>query len=156
MRMNKLSRILLGSILGLTVFWVSSCEHLWPPPSHHHPHPIIIEEPSASNPTLSVCKDWNGGSNTTESPYLNIIYQNGKWHFTHEFDLNCAINTIDVEVEIVGNNIIIQYETDDENVMNCICTKELQYEIENIPAGAYNIIIKMFGEVIYQQPFVFA
>ena len=40
--------------------------------------------------------------------------------------------------------------------MNCICTKVLQYEIENIPEGTYNIIIKMFGTVIYQQPFVFA
>ena len=151
--MNKLSRILLGSILGLTVLLVGSCDHLWPPPIHHHPHPIIIEEPSASNPTLSECKQW---SNTDERPSLNIIYQNGEWHFTHEFDLNCAINTIDVEVEIVGHDIIIQYETDDENVMNCICTKVLQYEIENIPEGTYNIIIKMFGTVIYQQPFVFA
>ena len=29
-------------------------------------------------------------------------------------------------------------------------------DLHDVPEGAYNIIIKMFGTVIYQQPFVFA
>jgi hypothetical protein len=69
--------------------------------------------------------------------------------------LNCAASNVDVNAQIAGNDIVINYSVDDNISADCLCSKTLEYTLHNIRSGTYTITINIDGTFWYQNTLTF-
>ncbi len=87
----------------------------------------------------------------TRSDSVIFLYENGLLDVHHNLTLNCAASNVIVHPVIYNNTIDITYLVDDNISANCICSTELDYMIQDLPSGTYNVIIRLDNQIIYQQ-----
>jgi hypothetical protein len=88
-----------------------------------------------------------------ESPSEDIIleYKDGYLEVTHESALvNCLHKGINVSFTI-EDNIIEIMEWENSNDANCICRTNISYKIGTLDSGSYTVIIKLRGQIVYNQ-----
>ncbi len=84
-----------------------------------------------------------------------INYNNGVMHVDHyNFLVNCAFDTIAVTSTVSTDTIMIT-ETESPMNANCMCPINNSFDVTNIPAGRYIVIISHLDEVLYQQTLTF-
>ena len=150
------SKSLLSILVVATVLVAfASCEE---------PEPIVPHEgqnqtgrdPSGETPashntvvTYSECKTNQRDVNSIES---SVRYENGILYFTHEnIEFNCAVNDVSVVPEINGQAINVKIsEVLGELVADCNCPRDVNYTIDNIAEGHYNIVVSVRNDTIYQ------
>lgn len=103
---------------------------------------------SVSNLSLSECLS---SSDSLSGTNLIFNYADGFLNINHVIILNCASLITDVRAYIVDNKIIIDYLTDNNISMNCLCEKEIQYALQEIPIGEYEIIVRIDSIEFYHQ-----
>ena len=140
--MKKISVTLsLISVIGLASLWLLlACER-----------PVIHTDVQVSNSELSSCH--TGEKDGESDPVFS--YSHGVLHVTHEMLLNCAASNVDVNAQIAGNDIVINYSVDDNISADCLCSKTLKYTLHNIRSGTYTITINIDGTFWYQNTLTF-
>ncbi|MBO7134575.1 MAG: hypothetical protein J6W06_10520 [Bacteroidales bacterium] len=109
------------------------------------------EEPAESHHTVvtySDCKAQKGFNDITTS----VRYENGILYFSHtNVEFNCAVNDVSVVPEINGQTINVTInEVLGELVADCNCPRDVNYTIDNIAEGHYNIVVSVRNDTIYQ------
>ncbi|MCR4877760.1 MAG: hypothetical protein K5901_00415 [Bacteroidales bacterium] len=102
---------------------------------------------TTSDSVLSACNG-NEKSNTDDLVYQ---FKDGLLHITHELLLNCASSAVVVDASVSGNVITIHYTVDDNISADCLCSKTLDYSIQNLTSGTYSLIIIIDGYELLQQ-----
>ena len=128
-------------VIGLAGLWLLlACER-----------PVMHTDVQVSDSELSSC---HAGEKDGESDPV-FTFSQGVLHVTHEIVLNCASSYVDVDAQIAGNDIVINYNVDDNISANCLCPKTLEYTLHNIHSGTYTITINIDGNVWYQHTHTF-
>lgn len=88
--------------------------------------------------SLSDCK-----SNQTKVDYVYSFsyYVNGNSLFIQKENAyyNCCIDSIIINSQINNDTLFIYEIESTSNPCNCICPRDIQYSISNIPIGAYTV-----------------
>jgi|GEM_PF-2580589 len=93
------------------------------------------------------CKSKKDGDSLVSS----VSYEYDTLFFSHEnLHVNCAFDSISVEPEINGGTINVTITEYGEPEANCICPIDVNYTIDNIKEGHYNIVVTMANDTIYQ------
>ena len=86
-----------------------------------------------------------------DSIVSSVRYENGTLFFTHEnVEFNCGIDDISVVPEIEGQTIMVTISEICEMPADCICPRDVNYSIDNINEGHYNVVVKNGDIIIYQ------
>lgn len=125
------SRIGLGTIMMLIlVTLVLSCDR-----------PELQTSVTTSGSVLSACQ----AEDKSETDTLTYRFKDGVLHITHELLLNCASSAVIVDASVSGNVITVNYTVDDNVSANCLCSKTLDYDLQNLTAGSYTLVINIDG-----------
>ena len=85
-------------------------------------------------------------------PIISYTYENGILSLTIEnFCLTCGTYTIVENSEIDDQTINVNFGIIYELQANCICSIDVDYSIDNIKPGNYELIIRQSSLVIYQE-----
>lgn len=129
------------SVIGLAGLWLLlACER-----------PVLHMEVPVSDYELSSC---HAGVKDGESDPV-FTYSHGVLHVIHEMLLNCTASSVDVDAQIAGNDIVINYSVNDNISADCLCPKTLEYTLHNIRSGTYTITINIDGIFWYQNTLTF-
>ena len=101
--------------------------------------------PVTHNTTLSYTGCHSGQRDGYE-PVVSTNYENGILLLTIEvFRVNCAMDSIFSELTIDLNL------KDSSYAANCVCPVDVNYSIDNIKVGTYELIVRQISLVIYQE-----
>ncbi|MBO4614608.1 MAG: hypothetical protein J5709_05785 [Bacteroidales bacterium] len=108
--------------------------------------------PTTHNTTLSYTDCHSHQSKGMYDPVVLPNYDNGVLQLTIEnFCLTCGVYTIVEESEIDVQTITVDFGVIYESQANCICSIDVDYSIDNIKPGNYELIIKDRNIVMYQE-----
>ena len=113
---------------------------------------------SVSETNFSGCHGKTVRSDTVEfqSDTVEFHYEDNLLRAQHHLLLNCAASSVVVAASLDGNTLTIDYFIDDNFSANCVCPTQLDYTINNLPSGTYNVIIRLDGStVIHHQYYTF-
>ena len=117
-------------------------------------NPLGETTPVTHNTTLS----YTGcHSNQRDSYYgeVSTNYENGVLLLNIEgFNVNCGIDSLSVVSEIDPQTINVNISEICENQTNCFCPIDVNYSIDNIKVGSYELIIIKHGLVFYQEEII--
>ena len=88
---------------------------------------------------------------STRSDTVSFQYENDQLNVLHHLTLNCAAANVLIRPVISNNTLDITYLVDDNISANCVCPTQLEYTIDGLPSGTYNIIIRLGNTILYQQ-----
>jgi hypothetical protein len=82
--------------------------------------------PLATAPSSEDCVEWwYVGGHTLHLKHINAGF-------------NCC-PTVDVDIRVVGSTITVE-EIEIEGLCHCLCLFDVDYEIENLPPGVYELV----------------
>ncbi len=85
-------------------------------------------------------------------PIISPNYNNGIFQLMIEnFCISCGVYNVFAESEIDAQTISVNLRVIYESQANCICSIDVDYSIDNIKPGNYELIISNGGWVIYQE-----
>ena len=85
-------------------------------------------------------------------PIILPNYDNGVLQITIEnYCISCGVYTVIAESELDAQTITVDFGEIYESQANCICSIDVDYSIDNIKPGTYELIIKHGGLVKYQE-----
>ena len=150
---TKILKSLLVATIGVLAF--AGCEEPEPlVPNEYQNH--VGRDPQGGTSTethnttvnYSECKSQQRDG---ESIVSSVRYENGTLFFTHEnVEFNCGIDDISVEPVIDGQTIRVTISEICEMPADCICPRDVNYTIDNINEGHYNVVVKNGDIIIYQ------
>lgn len=142
-------------IVAMSIMSFTGCEEPEPIDPHEGENQTgrvpYGETPAAHNTSVnySECKTNQRDDSSIAS---SVRYENGILYFTHEnIEFNCAINGVSVVPEINGQAINVKInEVLGDLVADCNCPRDVNYTIDNIAEGHYNIVVAVRNDTIYQ------
>ncbi|MBO7481529.1 MAG: hypothetical protein J6T63_05390 [Bacteroidales bacterium] len=85
-------------------------------------------------------------------PIVSTNYENGILLLTVEgFRVNCAMDSVSSELEIDNQTINLRIRETNPYSANCTCPIDIDYSIDKIKAGTYELIIKHYDWIVYQE-----
>ena len=113
-----------------------------------------IESPTTTvthNTTLSYTGCHSGQRDGYETTVVTN-YENGVLMLTIEdFRVNCAMDSVFSEVEVDNQTINLSLR-ENSDAANCTCPIDVNYSIDNIKAGTYELIIRHGSSwIVYQE-----
>ena len=117
---------------------------------------IIVNQeditPVTHNTELSYTDCHSHQSKGYYDPIIIPNYDNGVLQITIEnYCISCGVYTVIAESELDAQTIIVDFGEIYESQANCICSIDVDYSIDNINPGTYELIIKHGGLVKYQE-----
>lgn len=117
---------------------------------------IIVNQeditPVIHNTNLSYTDCHSHQSKGYYDPIILPNYDNGVLQITIEnYCISCGVYTVIAESEIDAQTITVNFGEIYESQANCICSIDVDYSIDNIKPGTYELIIKHGGLVKYQE-----
>ncbi len=115
------------------------------------------ETPSQSSPIthnteLSYTQCKTHGQKSLAGETISTNYENGILQITVEdLCISCGVYTVIAESEIDDQTITVDLGVIYEAQANCICSIDVDYSIDNIKQGNYELIIRCDGLDIYQE-----
>lgn len=107
--------------------------------------------PVTHNTTLSY-SGCHSGQRDSYYGEVSTNYENGVLLLNIEgFNVNCGIDSLSVVSEIDTQTINVNISEICENQTNCFCPIDVNYSIDNIKVGSYELIIIKHGLVFYQE-----
>ena len=107
-------------------------------------------EPVTHNTTLSYTGCHSGQRDGYE-PIVSTNYENGILSLTIEnFRVNCAMDSIFSELTVDNQTIDLNLK-ENSYAANCVCPVDVNYSIDNIRAGTYELIIRHADIIKYQE-----
>lgn len=111
-------------------------------------------EPVTHNTTLS----YTGCHSSQRDSYYGEVstnYENGVLLLNIEnFNVNCGIDSLSVVSEIDSQTINVNINEICELQTNCFCPIDVNYSIDNIKPGNYELIIITAGLIFYQEEII--
>ena len=102
------------------------------------------------NTTLSY-SGCHSGQRDGYDPIVSTNYENGILSLTIEnFRVNCAMDSIFSELTVDNQTIDLNLK-ENSYAANCICPVDVNYSIDNIRAGTYELIIRHADIIKYQE-----
>ena len=102
------------------------------------------------NTTLSY-SGCHSGQRDGYDPIVSTNYENGILSLTIEnFRVNCAMDSIFSELTVDNQTIDLNLK-ENSYAANCICPIDVNYSIDNIRAGTYELIIRHADIIKYQE-----
>ena len=106
--------------------------------------------PVTHNTTLSY-SGCHSGQRDGYDPIVSTNYENGILSLTIEnFHVNCAMDSIFSELTIDNQTIDLNLK-ENSYAANCICPIDVNYSIDNIRAGTYELIVRHADIIKYQE-----
>ena len=107
-------------------------------------------EPVTHNTTLSYTGCHSGQRDGYE-PIVSTNYENGILSLTIEnFRVNCAMDSIFSELTVDNQTIDLNLK-ENSYAANCVCPVDVNYSIDNIKAGTYELIVRHADIIKYQE-----
>ena len=108
--------------------------------------------PVTHNTTLSYTQCKSHGQKDIAEETISTNYENGNLQIMVEnMCISCGVYTVIAESEIDEQTITVDFGLIYESQANCICSIDVDYSIDNIKPGTYELIIKHGGLVKYQE-----
>ena len=141
--------------VAMSIMSFAGCEEPEPILPHEGQNQTVRDpygETPATHNTVVTYSDCKTNQRDENSVVSSVRYENGILYFTHEnIEFNCAINDVSVVHEINGQAIKITInEVLGELVADCNCPRDVNYTIDNIAEGHYNIVVSVRNDTIYQ------
>ncbi len=106
--------------------------------------------PVTHNTTLSY-SGCHSGQRDGYDPIVSTNYENGILSLTIEnFRVNCAMDSIFSELTVDNQTIDLNLK-ENSYAANCVCPVDVNYSIDNIRAGTYELIIRHADIIKYQE-----
>ena len=113
-------------------------------------NPQLEPTPVTHNTTLSY-SGCHSGQRDGYDPIVSTNYENGILSLTIEnFHVNCAMDSIFSELTIDNQTIDLNLK-ENSYAANCICPVDVNYSIDNIKAGTYELIVRHADIIKYQE-----
>ena len=110
----------------------------------------ITDNPTTHNTTLSYTGCHSGQRDGYE-PIVSTNYENGILSLTIEnFRVNCAMDSIFSELTVDNQTIDLNLK-ENSYAANCVCPVDVNYSIDNIKAGTYELIVRHADIIKYQE-----
>ena len=107
-------------------------------------------EPVTHNTTLSYTGCHSGQRDGYE-PIVSTNYENGILSLTIEnFRVCCAMDSIFSELTVDNQTIDLNLK-ENSYAANCVCPVDVNYSIDNIKAGTYELIVRHADIIKYQE-----
>lgn len=102
------------------------------------------------NTTLSY-SGCHSGQRDGYDPIVSTNYENGILSLTIEnFRVNCAMDSIFSELTVDNQTIDLNLK-ENSYAANCVCPVDVNYSIDNIKAGTYELIVRHADIIKYQE-----
>lgn len=141
---------LLGVVMGVMAF--VGCEK---PEPIEVPQIVVNHDDITAvthNTNLSYTDCHSHQSKGYYDPIIIPNYDNGVLQITIEnYCISCGVYTVIAESELDAQTITVDFGEIYESQANCICSIDVDYSIDNIKPGTYELIIKHGGLVKYQE-----
>ena len=110
------------------------------------------QSPVTHNTELSYTQCKTHGQKSIAGETISTNYENGILQITVEdLCISCGVYTVIAESEIDTQTITVDLGVIYEAQANCICSIDVDYSIDNIKPGNYELIIRQSSLVIYQE-----
>ena len=110
------------------------------------------QSPVTHNTELSYTQCKTHGQKSIAGETISTNYENGILQITVEdMCISCGVYTVVAESEIDAQTITVDFGLIYESQANCICSIDVDYSIDNIKPGNYELIIRQSSLVIYQE-----
>ena len=110
------------------------------------------QSPVTHNTELSYTQCKTHGQKSIAGETISTNYENGILQITVEdMCISCGVYTVIAESEIDTQTITVDLGVIYEAQANCICSIDVDYSIDNIKPGNYELIIRQSSLVIYQE-----
>lgn len=115
------------------------------------------DNPSQSSPVihnteLSYTQCKTHGQKSLAGETISTNYENGILQITVEnMCISCGVFTVIAESEIDAQTITVKFGVIYESQANCICSIDVDYSIDNIKPGKYELIIIKSDLIKYQE-----
>ena len=107
--------------------------------------------PVTHNTTLSYSGCHSNQKDGYYDPIVSTNYENGILSLTIEnFRVNCAMDSIFSELTVDNQTIDLNLK-ENSYAANCICPVDVNYSIDNIKAGTYELIVRHADIIKYQE-----
>ena len=113
---------------------------------------IELKDLQITDIKVSECKSHAQKENSEE---FILEYIDGCLHILHKNVLaSCGATYADISFTVENNTIVIT-EKPEDTYANCVCNIDISYTIGFMPNGEYTLIIKLRGEIVYNQIKIF-
>lgn len=103
------------------------------------------------NTTLSYSGCHSNQRDGYYDPIVSTNYENGILSLTIEnFRVNCAMDSIFSELTVDNQTIDLNLK-ENSYAANCVCPVDVNYSIDNIKAGTYELIVRHADIIKYQE-----
>ncbi len=107
--------------------------------------------PVTHNTTLSYSGCHSNQRDGYYDPIVSTNYENGILSLTIEnFRVNCAMDSIFSELTVDNQTIDLNLK-ENSYAANCVCPVDVNYSIDNIKAGTYELIVRHADIIKYQE-----
>lgn len=107
--------------------------------------------PVTHNTTLSYTGCHSSQRDGMYDPIVSTNYENGILSLTIEnFRVNCAMDSIFSELTVDNQTIDLNLK-ENSYAANCVCPVDVNYSIDNIKAGTYELIVRHADIIKYQE-----
>ena len=107
--------------------------------------------PVTHNTTLSY-SGCHSGQRDGYEPIVSTNYGNGILLLNVEgFRVNCAMDSVFSELEVDNHTINLSICETNPYTANCTCPIDVDYSIDKIEVGTYELIIKHYDYIVYQE-----
>ena len=94
----------------------------------------------------------HSGQRDGYDPIVSTNYENGILLLTIEgFRVNCAMDSVFSELEVDNQTISLSICETNPYSANCTCPIDVNYSIDNLKAGIYELIVKHYDWIVYQE-----
>lgn len=108
--------------------------------------------PVTHNTTLSYTGCHSSQSKGYYDPIVTTEYENGILLLNIDnFRVNCAMDSVFSELEIDNQTINLSICETNPYGANCTCPIDVDFSIDKIEAGTYELIIKNYDYIVYQE-----
>ena len=108
--------------------------------------------PVTHNTELSYTQCKTHGQKSIAGETISTNYENGILQImVEDMCISCGVYTVVAESEIDAQTITVDFGLIYESQANCICSIDVDYSIDNIKPGNYELIIRQSGLDIYQE-----
>jgi len=108
--------------------------------------------PVTHNTELSYTQCKTHGQKSIAGETISTNYENGILQImVEDMCISCGVYTVVAESEIDAQTITVDFGLIYESQANCICSIDVDYSIDNIKPGNYELIIRQNSLVIYQE-----
>ena len=110
------------------------------------------QSPVTHNTELSYTQCKTHGQKSIAGETISTNYENGILQImVEDMCISCGVYTVVAESEIDTQTITVDFGLIYESQANCICSIDVDYSIDNIKPGNYELIIRQSGLDIYQE-----